>query len=121
MGNNPAFHVPLWQMSRRCPGIVVLHDLRLQHFFAYLHKYVWHDRAGYLATMERYYGAEGRLAAEKFWNGETTVEELLGPFPLTPFGLDNSLGAFVHTRQGFDFLKKERLAPAGFAPLPSRA
>src|SRR5579859_1494447 len=33
LGNNPTFHHSIWQLSRKHPGIVVLHDLRLQDFF----------------------------------------------------------------------------------------
>src|SRR2546426_4376590 len=33
IGNNPLFHGPIWQISRLQPGVVVLHDFRLHHFF----------------------------------------------------------------------------------------
>jgi hypothetical protein len=70
IGNNALAHGAIWQVSRSHQGIVVLHDLCLQHLFAGLFWGAWHDRDGYLAHMEKYYDWEGRLAAEEFWNGK---------------------------------------------------
>src|SRR3712207_5618000 len=33
IGNNYLFHGSIWQVSRRLPGIVVMHDVRLHDFF----------------------------------------------------------------------------------------
>src|SRR3990172_10003849 len=38
MGNNPRFHGTLWEISRLHGGVVVLHDLRLHHFFDGLYR-----------------------------------------------------------------------------------
>lgn len=34
IGNNPDFHSDIWQISCQCPGLVVMHDLKLHHFLA---------------------------------------------------------------------------------------
>jgi hypothetical protein len=38
IGNNHHFHGHIWQISRRHPGLVILHDIALQQFFAGLYR-----------------------------------------------------------------------------------
>ena len=38
IGNNQEFHQAIWKVSQHCPGIVVLHDLRLQGLFSEIYK-----------------------------------------------------------------------------------
>src|SRR4051812_741786 len=33
LGNNSDFHSPIWRVSRQHPGVIILHDTKLQHFF----------------------------------------------------------------------------------------
>ena len=54
IGNNPAAHGSIWQVSRSHPGIIILHDLSLQHLFVGLFRDQWHDRHGYRTHMERH-------------------------------------------------------------------
>jgi ubiquinone/menaquinone biosynthesis C-methylase UbiE/glycosyltransferase involved in cell wall biosynthesis len=118
MGNNHRFHSEIWQVSRQHAGIVILHDTALQQFFAGLFREQCHDRAGYLALMERYYGAVGRQDAEDFWVGRLTIEYLAQQYRLTPFALENALGGVVHTRLGLEELTGESPCPLIYAPLP---
>ena len=46
IGNNHLFHAAIWQVSRVHPGIVVLHDLRVQNFFDSLYRGQWRDTEG---------------------------------------------------------------------------
>lgn len=117
IGNNPAFHALIWQVSCSHPGIVVLHDTCLQHLLAgvYLHR---QDYAGYSAQMKRYYGREGMDAAQKFWDGLLTTEYMAERYPLTPLALENALGGVVHTRESFQILQKENRWPVAYFPLP---
>src|SRR5258708_27249286 len=72
IGNNPGCHGAIWKVSQRQPGLVVVHDPCLQHFFAGL-AIQEGDRDGYLAHMERYYGAAGRRAGERLWQDPVHV------------------------------------------------
>lgn len=38
IGNNAKFHTTIWEISNECPGIVILHDFSLHHFFAGIYK-----------------------------------------------------------------------------------
>ncbi len=118
IGNHPLFHGKIWQASRRHPGIIVLHDFRLQHLFAGLYRDQWADREGYVTEMERHYGETGRLAGGSFWDRQYSTEAMAEKYPLTSLAIENSLGVLVHTGEAFDQLTKARPWPLAHAPLP---
>src|SRR6266850_1282938 len=119
LGNNHLFHGSIWQVARRQPGAVILHDLSLHEFFDSLYRRHLQDPAGYLAQMETHYGEEGRRAAsESVKNGSTSIHSLAERYPLTALALENSLGVLVHTREAYDDLKQAKRWVLAYAPLP---
>jgi glycosyltransferase involved in cell wall biosynthesis len=119
IGNNPLFHGSIWPLSRVHPGLVILHDMRLHHFFDGLYRVKWRDLDAYQAVMEKYYGEQGRLdALECFTQDARNIDEMAERYPLTQLATENALGVLVHTRETFDQLKRERLRPIAYAPLP---
>ena len=118
LGNDRRFHATIWQISRCHPGIIVLHDPCLQNFFTGLYRDQWNDHDGYVAQMERHYGRAGRQAAEAFWSGRLTVEDMVEQYPLTPLAVDNALGVLVHSEEGLDDLRQRHSCPIVYAPLP---
>ena len=121
IGNNRLFHSAIWQISRRHPGVVILHDLSLQHFFLGIYKERLNDRNGYLEEMAFYYGPPGRACAERVWDGLLTPDEAAVNFPLTPLALEQARGVVVHTPDAFQDLKRENRWPVRYAPLPYAA
>ena len=120
IGNNHLFHASIWQVSRRCAGIVILHDFRLHDFFESLYRAKWRDQHGYLTLMDTYYGREGLKAAIEFVNAEHADYDLMAQhYPLTLLALENALGALVHTREAFEELRSSNRFPVVYAPLPS--
>ena len=118
LGNDPRFHVPIWQVSRCQPGLVVIHDPCMQEFFLGAYRDVWQDKHGYLACMERYYGAAGRDAADDLWEGRRSVYEVVEQYPLTRLVCEGALGVLVHSRVVFQALQRDSSQPLVFAPLP---
>ena len=119
MGNDPRFHGALWQVSRRHPGVVVLHDVSLHQFFDGLYRMQWHDLESYLSLMEFYYGQKGRSdAAECFKHDGRNILYMAEHYPLTELALENALGVLVHTQSAFAALKREHRWPVAYAPLP---
>lgn len=121
IGNNHLFHGAIWQVSRRHPGIVILHDLSLQHFFLGVYMKQLKDRNGYLEKMAFYYGQQGRDYAAMAWDGRLTPDEVAEKFPLTPLALEQATGVIVHTPNAFQNLKCENRWPVCYAPLPYAA
>jgi ubiquinone/menaquinone biosynthesis C-methylase UbiE/glycosyltransferase involved in cell wall biosynthesis len=118
IGNNRLFHGPIWQISRSHPGIVILHDLYLQNFFAGLYREQWNDRDGYIAQMEECYGPMGRKDAELFWNGILTIDDMVKAYPLTPLAVDNALGVVVHSAHARNNASWKNPCPIVYVPLP---
>ena len=119
IGNNPLFHGPLWQVSRLQPGVVVLHDFRLHHFFDGLYRAQWRDLNSYLSVMAHYYGDEGRRdAADCYRNDARNIQYMAERYPLTHLALENALGVIVHTRESFASLAPNAKWPIAYAPLP---
>jgi glycosyltransferase involved in cell wall biosynthesis len=116
IGNNRLFHNNIWQVSRQCPGIIVLHDVRLQHFFTSVYQNT-QDRSGYLAQMELHYGEEGRWTGETFWRGPNKIDLMAERYPLTLAALENALGVIVHTPEAFDRITKENRWSVRYARL----
>lgn len=120
IGNNHLHHASIWQVSRQAPGIVILHDVRLHDFFESLYRGHWRDQEGYLALIEKHYGEEGLQAATEFVSARHGDFDLMAQrFPLTGAGLENALGAVVHTEHAGDDLRGANRCPLFYMPLPS--
>jgi glycosyltransferase involved in cell wall biosynthesis len=98
MGNDPRYHHAIWRISREHPGVVILHDLKLQHFFSGL---VFHElgfnRRQYLELVERHHGGRGRVLAESHLHGLIGTEELAEQCPLTGGVTESALAVVVHS------------------------
>lgn len=116
MGNDPRYHHAIWRISRQHPGVVILHDLMLQHFFSGL---VFHDlglsRRQYLELVERHHGATSRVLAESHLHGLLGTEELGQQCPLTGAATENALAVIVHSEAAYRVVSDEM--PAAYLPL----
>ena len=108
MGNDPRYHHAIWHLSQRHPGIVILHDLMMQHFFSGL---VFHDRGmkrrQYLELVERHHGIKGRVLAERHVQGLLATEELAQRCPLTEAATENALAVIVHSAAAYAALPED--------------
>ncbi|MFQ5442499.1 MAG: glycosyltransferase family 4 protein [Thermodesulfobacteriota bacterium] len=99
MGNNP-YHFYMYPFLLKYPGITVMHDYVLHHFYSgyYLAK---GDKDGYIREMEYNYGARGREMAERRIAGIwTELQNFI--FPANKRIIDSSVGIIVHN----DYSKK---------------
>ncbi|MBK8755246.1 MAG: glycosyltransferase family 4 protein [Candidatus Competibacteraceae bacterium] len=118
LGNNRLFHQPIWETSRRHPGVVVLHDLRLQHLFLGIYLDIQGQREAYERAMSDHYGSAGRRAARQFFAGELNAEALAEHWPLTEHALEGACAVLVHTRDALQTLAAANRWPVGYLPLP---
>lgn len=118
IGNNGEFHTEIWLISRQSPGLVVVHDSKLQDLFANIYKEKWDDRQGYLAQMKRYYGSKGEDAAEAFWLGAVSTSFMAEYYPLTDLALENSIAVITHNQEEYNSLEKKERWLVGYIPLP---
>ncbi len=118
IGNNHLFHGSIWQVSRRHPGIVILHDLRVHQFFDSLYRAQWRDVAGYLAQMRRHYGDEGLRVASEFVSGVVNIDFMSQRYPLTALALEDCLAVLVHSPEAFEQVEAMKQWPIALASLP---
>ena len=118
IGNNPLFHSSIWQISRLHAGIVVLHDLRLHHFFDDIYRVQRRDLASYVAVMDRYYGEEGIRDATASYGNARKISYMAERYPLTKLAVEDQLGVVVHTQEAYDSLASSSDSPIVLAPLP---
>jgi len=68
-GNHVPFHREIYEVSRRFPGLCVMHDFVMHHFFADYYLEHLRQPQGYVAAMRRLAGARGAAVAEEVLAG----------------------------------------------------
>ena len=119
IGNNPRFHRAIWHVSGVHPGVVVLHDFRLHHFFDGIYRLQYQSLKMYLEVMERFYGPSALDdAKECFVTNAANIDYMAQQYPLTELALTNPLGVVVHSLEAFNALQRKADWPLIYAPLP---
>jgi glycosyltransferase involved in cell wall biosynthesis len=119
IGNNARFHWPIWYVSKIQPGVIVLHDLRLHHFFDEVYREHHQSLEMYLKMMNEQYGPSSLNDAEECFNSRgANIDYMAEQYPLTDLALGRPLGVLVHTREAFDTLQVQADWPVQYASLP---
>lgn len=110
IGNNTALHGDIFRVASAAPGVAILHDTVLQHFFAGLA--VHHGwTAEYLGAMRRHHGAEGFEQGRRLLAGEVGASELAHRFPLALAAADRAIAVVCHTPDGARALETRTRLP----------
>jgi glycosyltransferase involved in cell wall biosynthesis len=117
IGNDARFHRAITMVSRRFPGFSILHDVLLHDSVSFDCR-ERNDRAAYLEIMHSHYGARGLRDGELHWKGVLSLRQMGPLYSCTPFFLESSLGAIVHSRTAERALEKEADVPVIRLPLP---
>ena len=117
LGNNATFHRAIFDVARAAPGLIVLHDTRLQHFFGHYSETPGPDRTYYLDSIRRWHGAEGLSDAHAFLAGEQAFDDLVDRYPMTLAALEGSLGAIIHNEADRQILAGQTRTPLFYLPL----
>lgn len=118
LGNNALFHGWIWDVARRHPGIVVLHDTRLHEFFAPMLLEGPGGERAYLAEVRRLHGETAVREAERMLRGDTEVHSLAESVPFTALAVERARGVIVHTSDGFGQVAALGLCPVLQLDLP---
>jgi len=97
MGNSWEFHSGIFALTRRIPGIVVLHDLAIQEA---LRDMVFNDllpRDVCLRDAERWYGKSGLRVAKRLLAGAPVRPEDLDEVPMFEAALSRATAVLAHT------------------------
>jgi len=112
IGDNPDVHLAIHRMTRRVPGILILHDTNLQRLFSAYAQQPGADRAYDLDQLD----AQARELGSAFDEGRAGLEVLIRTAPMTVSVLDGALGAIVHDRAEIDALAPRTHAPIYYLP-----
>jgi glycosyltransferase involved in cell wall biosynthesis len=115
LGDHLDFHREIFLTSRRVPGLVVLHDFVMHHFFAAYYLDDLRDGEAYEAAMARWYGEGGKRAAEEAVRGMAPgvwESDRVAEFPLFQEAVRGASGVIVHS----EFLR-EAVAGAFEGPI----
>lgn len=97
LGNYLPYHRDIYLTSRRWPGICILHDFVMHHFFAGYYLEYLRNPGAYSLLMERLYGQGGGAWIERrLWESDEVVT-----FPLFEEAIRGALGVVTHS----EFLK----------------
>ena len=114
LGNNP-YHVGIYDLALRVPGVVVLHDYVLHHLVARCTLSAG-DVAGYAWHLAYERGPTGAAAALRHVHRVFSEREQFLD-PLNGVLLDRSVGAVVHNRWSAERIERDHPAlPVGLVP-----
>jgi len=121
IGNAWCFHAGLLALARRMPSVIVLHDLAVQEMFCDAVRNGLLAREDYLASMQHWYGEEGRNAAQKVLEGRQSVVDLGQRFPGFELTMENAAAVLTHTQAAAQAVAARGFLPAYRLDLPFRA
>jgi glycosyltransferase involved in cell wall biosynthesis len=98
LGDHLPLHRDIWLASQSAPGITVLHDAVMHHFFAQYWLEERNSRVEYVAAMARWYGDDGRAAAEQGFTSDVPLwkSDEVAQFPLFEEALRRAHVVIVH-------------------------
>jgi len=100
LGNHLPFHLDIFELSRRFPGLCVMHDFVMHHFFAAYYLEYLRKPEAYVAAMRRCAGARGARVAEdilagrrqRVWETDEVAE-----YPMFEEAIRGQYGVVVHS------------------------
>jgi glycosyltransferase involved in cell wall biosynthesis len=114
LGNNLPYHREIYLLSRRYPGICILHDVVMHHFFAAYYLEELRDAPALERVMERLYGEKGRQASGKgIWETSQVVD-----FPLFEEAIVGAKGVITHSKFFEERVRRVFPGPVHHIPLP---
>lgn len=124
LGNHTANHAAIYEISRRLPGVVVLHDSVMQGFFVGYADEVRRDPAYYLQLMRYVYGRESeRFAADGLAPSRSSDwwSQAARRYPLVEPCLFGATAVVTHAAEGLEPVRRRYgdLLPGLSLDLPS--
>ena len=101
LGNHLPFHKQIWELSRRRPGITILHDFVMRNFLVDYFIEESREPEKYFAAMRRHYGPAGAKEARLGFTGAHPLvweTPRAAEFPLFEEVIDGALGVVVHAQ-----------------------
>jgi glycosyltransferase involved in cell wall biosynthesis len=106
MGNYLPFHEDIYEVSKKLPGVVVLHDIVMHHFIIGYYRHVKKSNEAYIKKAVSLYGQENLFRNSV--NGKAPVWESdnVMDFPFFEPFVQNALGVICHSNYAHSFISK---------------
>jgi glycosyltransferase involved in cell wall biosynthesis len=117
VGNNESFHRAIFDVARQAPGLMVLHDTRLQHFFGRYAENGGADRDFYLESMHRGHGPQAVADAHAFMAGNHGFDVLVERYPMTTIAVERGIAAVIHNEGELAAIEGKTRTPIFYLPL----
>jgi glycosyltransferase involved in cell wall biosynthesis len=120
MGDNLPLHRAVYEASQRVPGIVVMHDVCMHHFFSEL-LLEQGDLARYLGEIERLYGREARDIVKRaketgpLWSWRPVLTDQM---PMFELAIRRALGVVTHSEFARTRVQAHFMGPTAALELP---
>jgi glycosyltransferase involved in cell wall biosynthesis len=120
LGNYLPYHLPIFEISQRQPGVVILHDYCMHHFFAGYYLSHIGSAEKYLAHLEDLYGPEARTKAARGLKGKRPLHEAddVVAYPFWEACLSRAKAIVVHSDFGADLVRARSQLPVTAPSLP---
>ena len=123
MGNNLFYHKDIYETSKIYPGVIILHDVVMHHFFTgyyFLHK---KNTDLYIEQMKNTYGSQGKIFALKLLNGTNKslakIDKKILEFPLFEPAIEKAYGLITHSSFMMNKIDKVFSAPVAILNFPN--
>ena len=116
LGNNYPFHGKIYEIARRFPGIVIIHDPNMGYFFGSAADSP-EGRHRYLQFVGRHYGPAALDEALNVFAGKARLDKVMLRYPMTEAALEGALGALVHHEALQQTLSESTGLPIFYTPL----
>lgn len=115
LGNHVWFHKDIFEISLNHPGLVILHDLVMHHFFSMYYLEVKKDFDSYLRELTRSHGDAGAEIGKYVTSGKSTLEfwssaQML-EFHMAPAAVQGGFGVVVHSDYALKALQQTSAIP----------
>jgi glycosyltransferase involved in cell wall biosynthesis len=118
-GNDARFHAGIYRVARKIPGIAVLHDTVLHHFFYELARGDRPRFASYVELAHQIYGFTGKNTAERIVESDgRLIDEFATKMPFIEAVTENTIGAICHSKAAGGDVAAHTDTPVLTLPLP---
>jgi glycosyltransferase involved in cell wall biosynthesis len=118
-GNDARFHAGIYRVAQKIPGIAILHDTVLHHFFFELSRNDSPPFSAYIDLARQIYGFPGKNQAQNIVASEgRMIDEFATKMPFIEAVTENAYGAICHSKAAGNDLSAYTDTPVLTLPLP---
>jgi glycosyltransferase involved in cell wall biosynthesis len=122
LGNHLGNHRNIYEISQQHPGIVIMHDMVMTHFFNEYFLNFKEDPDGYRQAMTYAHGQAGHDFADRALSGrggDIWNAHILLDFNLAKFAMRGAYGVITHSPYSAERLAAVSTAPVRYVPFPT--